>query len=100
MTLQIPLLNTARQSFEITLSGQLIRMFVWWQPSDKYWYATIQFPVGEYLVSGRRIVLDSGIIKPVPTEFIGDFYCRSLLNNNDEPLFNPWGITHQLVYER
>ena len=99
MLIHIPLLNTARQSFDVNLAGQLIRAFVWWQPSTKSWYATIEFPVGQYLVSGRQIALDSGIIGPIPTDFIGDIYCRNLLNTNDEPMFDAWETTHRLVYE-
>ena len=34
MALEIPLLNTPRQSFDVRLEGQEVHLNIWWQPSD------------------------------------------------------------------
>ena len=91
--------SAARQSFTTVLDGQTVKMALWWQPSDKGWYASVEFPVGVALALGRRVVLDEPIIEARPVGFLGEIYCRKLIPEDTPPGRDAWGHTHQLVYE-
>ena len=96
--LSIPLLNVPRQSLLVTLAEQDVRLTVWWQPADRHWYGSMEYPAGTPLVSGRRIVLDSPLIGAQARRFVGDLYCRAIAQSA-EPGREPWGNTHRLIYE-
>lgn len=99
MATALPLIQTPRQAFATVVGGQDIRVTLWYQPRDKSWYASIEFPVGAPLISGRRVVLDGPLIGARPSSFAGDIFCRALSADVGEPGPEPWGATHQLVYE-
>ena len=90
-----------RQALEFRVGSNAIKLSIWWQPSDRSWHASVESPVGAPVVTGRRIVLDSGLLASTPHSLPGDIYCR--LHEHDipnvEPLLGAWGVTHHLVWE-
>ena len=99
-TIQIPMIDTARQSLVVTLGGQEVKLTVWWQPSDGHWYGTLEVPPGVPVVKGRRLVLDAPMIDSPSVDFEGEIFLRRLLDTNDEPGNDAWDSTHTLTYER
>ena len=99
-TFNIPLLNVPRQQLTTALNGQEVGLHVWFQPTDEHWYLTLEFPVGTPIISGKRIVLDSGLLSTTPhIGFQGEIFCRSLEDIASEPGISPWGTTHVLRYQ-
>lgn len=80
-----------------------MRLFLWWQPGDGNWYASMEHPVGTPVVQGRRIVVDEALIWPMPTAFRGDIFCRPIPRATAEgaPARGAWADapTHVLRYE-
>ena len=91
-TFNIPLLNIPRQRLTTSVNNQEIQLEIWFQPNDSHWYATVEHPVGTPLVSGRRIVLNAGLLAQYPKgTFTGDLVCRSIGDTPGEPGVEPWG---------
>ena len=98
-TIQIPMIDTARQSLVVTLGGQEVKLTVWWQPSDGHWYGTLEVPPGVPVVKGRRLVLDAPMVDSPSVGFRGEIYLRRLLDSDAEPGNEAWDSTHALTYE-
>ena len=95
----VPLLNTARQSAVVRLSGVDCRLTVWRQPSDGRWHASLEVPTGTPLLSGRRLTADTDLLAGVLHSLPGRLICRPLQGARTEPGAEPWGDTHALVWE-
>ena len=96
----ISLLNTDRQSVIVRLSNVDVRILVWRQPRDKGWYIDLEIPVGNPIVSGRRLAHESSVFGRLVVDLPGEIWCRALSPSEEEPGLAPWGITHVLTYER
>ena len=97
-TQQLPISNDYRQQVDTILGGQRVRMKVWWQPRDA-WYFTLEFPIGTPVVTGRRIVVGSDLVPPY-AGFVGNVACIRLQDEAGEPgPDQPWSTTHVLAYE-
>lgn len=96
----IPLLNIPRQRLTTVVGGQEIQLAVWRQPNDGHWYASVEFPIGTNFISGRRILLNSGLLVGyLKGNFTGDLVCRGIGDVRSEPGAEPWAQTHTLRYE-
>lgn len=59
MSVQIPIEDTAYQSFLISLGGVRYRFSVWWQPEpDESWYVSVETVAGSKIASARRLVAE------------------------------------------
>ena len=99
---RVELLDAARQSFILRLGEVDVRVTVWWQPTDGHWYATLEVPVNTVVVSGRRLVVGSGLLDRVSDVLGGNLGCRSLteLGQVNEPDRGAWREgTHGLFWE-
>ena len=98
MALLLPVIDAPRQSFIVRLAGQEVKLLLWYQPGDEAWYASLEYPVNQPLVSGRRLVSGGGLLADLPTDFSGDIVCLPLSPNAGEPARDAWGVTHRLAY--
>ena len=95
---QLPISNDYRQQVDTILGAQRVRVKVWWQPRDA-WYFTMEFPIGTPIITGRRINVGSPLV-PAFVSFVGNITCQRLLDDSGEPgADEPWSSTHVLVYE-
>ena len=96
---EIPLLDLPRQSFRTTLGDQEVGLSIWWQPNGESWFATLESPLGEPVLAGRRIVLDGSITDGVLTPtFKGRIVCQAMTPAREEPKRDAWAGTHRLIY--
>lgn len=99
---RIPLLDLDRQSLIVRLGSVDCRLWVWWQPMDGAWYATLEAPTNTRVVSGRRIVVNSGLLDRLQGVLPGNVICRALDEDSAlvDPTRNAWGRpTHGLFWE-
>lgn len=95
----VVLIDADRQSLVTRLGGQRVRLRVHWQPREEAWYCSVEYPPGTPILTGRRIVVDSDIMRGVLSGFEGRLICRRVLAGSGEPGRNAWNDTHRLVYE-
>lgn len=93
MTYEIPVSNELRQNFNCTINGITVVFDVWWQPSDRHWYATIR--TGEGIIARSvRLLPQSwpldGLVHDVP----GDLYVAGAEPTDTDA----WGTTHHLLW--
>ena len=91
--LSIPLLNIQKQVLRVNLDGQNTQLTVAYQPSDRGWYMTLEYPIGTVLAAGRRLTERSYLGSPAG-EFRGDFHVDGAGAYGPEM----WGNTHHLVW--
>ena len=92
----VPISNDARQNFDTTLDGQLVRFDVWWQAYDGAWYFSLAWQSGTKIISGARLVVGVNLLSGVVSEFTGSLTVRGLSNLIG---FEAWGVTHLLYYD-
>ena len=95
----VPLINTPRQSLVTRLSGVDCKLTVWWQPSSREWFATVEVPAGTPLVAGRRLTAEVDLLTGIVSVLPGRLRLVPLQDAATEPGFAPWGDTHALHYE-
>ena len=64
----ILLADAVRQSQIVRLGDTDGRLIVWWQPSDRAWYMSVERPVNTRLVSGRRMTVGVDLISEVEAD--------------------------------
>lgn len=96
---RLPLLSVNRQQIVVRIESIDCQLTIWWQPRDSAWYATLEIPTGNRVVSSRRIATDAPILAGTPSRLRGDIYCRSLSSAKPEPGLEAWGTTHALFHE-
>jgi len=94
----VPLQNLLRQSVILRIDGYDVKLRVFWQPGQQRWFATVEIPIGNPVVSGKGIVTGSGLLEGLLTDIKGDFVCRAKITEQ-EPGRNAWGGTHVIRYE-
>ena len=98
MALQIPLLDIPRQSLNVRLAGQEVKLTVWYQPYDNAWYASLESPPATPIVTSRRLVSGGSLLSGLAVEFAGDIACVPTSPDGGEPGRNAWSTTHRLIY--
>ena len=99
---RIPLLDLDRQSLIVRIDGQDCRIAVWWQPSDEAFYAALEVPVNNVVVSGSRLVVNGGILDRIPGVLPGNIVLRAIDEDSAtrDPARDAWlRQTHSLIYE-
>ena len=99
---RVGLLDVDRQSLVLRVGGVDVRVRVWWQPLDQAWYGGLEVPVGRVVVSGRRLVVNAGLLDRLSDVLLGNIVCRPLteLGQTVEPGRAAWREgTHGLFWE-
>lgn len=98
---QIPLLDAARQSLIVRLADRDCRIFVWWQPSDEGWWASLEVPANTPVVRSRRLAVNTGLLDRIRDVLPGNLVCRVLGGPVIDPGRQAWGTpaTHGLIWE-
>ena len=97
---EVPLLDVDRQSMVLRLDDIDCLLRVWWAPSDNGWWGALEVPVNTVVVSGKRLVLNSGLLDRLPGFLPGNLVMRSLGGDNREPDRAAWRLpSHALVWE-
>ena len=99
---RLDLLDMDRQSLILRLPAVDVRVTVWWQPFDEHWYGSLEVPVGTRVVSGRRLVVGSGLVDRLSDVLDGNIVCRALAEEyqNADPDRAAWREeTHGLFWE-
>lgn len=93
----IPLTTLPRQTMTVQLGENLMLLDVWWQPSDRAWFISIQSPPNTPVTNGRRITVGSSLL---PGHLgLGDLWCAEITGATDEPVMDSWEKNHRLIYE-
>ena len=95
----IPVSADYRQELDVRLDGELARFVLWWQPGpDGHWYVSMERPVRNVLVRGRRVVPG---VRLLPRRYEPNLYCEPLadVEATAVPGLEPWGRTHRLVWK-
>ena len=87
---RIPLIDTDRQSLILRLADQDCRIRVWWQPSDRSWWGSIEVPANTPAVQSRRLALNAGLLDRITDVLPGNIVMRELGNADLEPGRNAW----------
>ena len=82
----------------VRLAGQEVKVLIWFQPGDGAWYTSLEFPVNQPIVTGRRLVSGGLLIGDTPTDFDGDLVCVPIGPASGEPGREAWTTTHRLAY--
>ncbi len=97
---EIPMLDEDRQSLILRLDDQDCLLTVWWQPSDQSWWGSLEAPVNEPAVQGRRLALNAGLLDRISDILPGNIVMRAAGGSGDEPGRNAWREkTHTLRWE-
>ena len=97
MTLQkVPVQNVDRQTFDVELGAQLVRFGVWWQPSDRSWYMSLEFQDGTRVFSGRRLVAGQNMLSGVVSDFSGSIVVHGLTAEIGR---EAWDVTHEVIFD-
>ena len=99
---RIPLLDLDRQSLIVRLGGMDCRLTVWWQPSDSSFFAALEVPVNNPVVSGKRLAVNAGLLDRLTDVLPGNVVCRAVDEDSTQrdPGRDAWRrSTHSLVWE-
>ena len=97
MALQrLPVTTDVRQFFMTSLGGQLVRIDVWWQPSDENWYLSLAWQSGRRIVSGRRLVTDVDVLVGIVSDFSGALVVYGLTERIGR---DSWLTSHELIFD-
>ena len=99
---RVPLQDHDRQSLVVRLGEQDCLLRVWWQPSDGAWYGSLEVPIENPVVQGRRIATDAGLLDRLGGVLPGNLVCRVINREagGAEPARDAWRRgTHGVFYE-
>lgn len=99
---RVPLLDLDRQSLIVRIAGVDTRLFVFWQPSDNAWYASVERPVNTPVVTSRRVATNAGLLDHLPGIAPGNLVCRAVDDNSAfrDPQRDAWErVTHAILWE-
>ena len=93
----IPLTDSPRQTFDVTLGGQTVGLTIWWQPLDSSWYLSMRDSAGDPIAAGRRMALDVRLVRS--RNFEGDLAVVGIDPATTEEVGRMgWTETHGLYY--
>ena len=88
---------TPRQTFSITLAGQVVTITAWWQPLSELWYLSVEAVAGASIAAGRQIAPFTRLIRS--EAFQGEIVAIPRNANNTAAVGRTaWDDTHDLVY--
>ena len=97
---RLPLLDVDRQSAIYRLADRDCRITVWWQPSDRSWWGSLEVPANTPAVSSRRLAVNTGLLDRIADVLPGNIVLRELGEGGAEPGRDAWARpTHALVWE-
>ena len=96
----LPLLAADRQTFVVRLGDMDCTLSLWWQPWDSGWYASMEVPTNNPILTGKRVTLNGGLLDRLPDVLPGNIVCRGLAVSSDEPGYTAFATpTHAMVWE-
>ena len=96
----LPLLAADRQTFVVRLGEMDCTLSLWWQPWDSGWYASMEVPTNNPILTGKRVTLNGGLLDRLPDVLPGNIVCRGLAVSSDEPGYTAFATpTHAMVWE-
>ena len=90
----VPLTNDARQTFRTVLADQAVRVRAWWQPLDRNWYLSLQWPDQSVIAASLRLVERGRPLRDFVTSFEGELY----VFGSGEPGRTAWTDGHYLIH--
>lgn len=94
---RIPLIDSPRQTMQIPLGGDTMRVVVWWSPLSAHWYLSIATDAGADIALGRQITPSQRLIRDVSYEW--DIVAIPRADDIVSDIGRQgWGVTHDLYY--
>ena len=99
---KLPIIDVDRQSMILRLNGKDCRYRLWYAPSDGYWYQSLEVPVNNIVIDGRRVTKNAPLLPDnLANDLLagGNIWCRTADVIDDPQGRDAFPNLHRMEYE-